>query len=723
MKSHLMHLSDKEKAWLPWFGHTGKLALGWSCYLNRDTYADVERTFEGIANTRVKLLNTWVNNQWSQLEVLLERVADGFPEIELAMLQERLNIVVDVSEYFVIDTDGRVINSTYAERINQKDLSARAVKEGLKSHFLHGPYEDNNTLIIGPSSSKFHDGVTLMFYLPIKQDGVAVGAVCARIPNDVIGDLIQREAGHIYKESGDNYLFMVDAKFDASILSGTALSRSRFEDSTFSHGENLKSGVNTKWGAVKVENHTEFEIRFTDPATLALHPGVRETIKNGENLFVTYPGYSDYRHIPVIGKGVTFQLKGSPDTWGMMCEGDLEEVYRRRSINIKLMYSFLSTACFPFALFWLLHSYTALPTLFIDLFIILCFAAGGFLFYHFGSKKVGQQIRQMTNVIQTIAEGEGNLQQRLDENNFTNDETGDMGRWMNSFIDNLDNTIGQVISASSNVQHSNEFMIHTSDEAGQASRYLDSSVLSMLNAFQQQVSEIQQAFHIAEDLKQAMSDVAEESESKLETMKSSTQAIRDVVTTSAQSVKSLDQRTHEVATITSMITDITNQTNLLALNAAIEAARAGESGRGFSVVADEVRNLAAKTAHAAAEIQTMLEGIKSETHAAVVFMEQGTENVDKNLHINQQKGAAQSALYELVDKIVEAISQLNISNHNNSDTVHHMGEATEQMKESITAMKQRSARVGLSTLKLNSLVNQFTVSNKKALATQESKSK
>lgn len=136
---------------------------------------------------------------------------------------------------------------------------------------------------------------------------------------------------------------MVKSVFDNSIKSGTALSRSRFEDDTFTHGENLKSGVHTAWGTVKIQQHTEFEIRFTDPATNDLHPGVRETIRKGSNLFVTYPGYSDYRHIPVVGKGVTFNLPGSPDTWGMMCEADLEEVYRHRSLNFKLMNIY--TAC------------------------------------------------------------------------------------------------------------------------------------------------------------------------------------------------------------------------------------------------------------------------------------------------------------------------------------------------------------------------------------------
>ncbi len=672
LKSNQMLLSPKERRWLPWFGNTGRLSLFWSCYLNKDTYPNIEKTFENIASTRVKLLNTWVNTQWSQLDVLLEIVSASFPLIEQETLEERLNIVADVSEYFVIDAQGQVLKSTAQSRVNKTDLSPKAVAAGLLAPFIHGPYIDQNTLTIGASSSKFHDAVTLMFYLPIKQNGVSVGAVCARIPNDVIGDIIQREAGHIYKESGDNYLFMVKPEFDKSILPGTALSRSRFEDNVFSHGENLKGGINTKFGVVKVQKHTEFEIRFTDPATKELHPGVRETIKNGQNIFVTYPGYSDYRHIPVIGKGVTFQLKGSPDTWGMMCEGDLEEVYRRRSINLKLMRSYLLASSVPLVISSSLQTYTNLSVMLTSLIAFASLGIAGLLFNRFSTKRISRSMSQMTEVIQTIAEGEGNLKQRLDDD-LNNDETGNMGLWMNSFIDNLDNTMGQVISASSNVKKSNEFMIRTNEEASQASHYLESTVENMLSVFQQQIDEVQSASQTANDLKQAMDQVA------------------GIITT---------------------ISDITNQTNLLALNAAIEAARAGEHGRGFSVVADEVRSLASKTASAAEEIQTMLEGIQEETRSAVSFMEKGAENVDKNLMANEQSNTSDSALYDLVDTMFEAILLLNESNKTNAKTVHEMGAATEQMRRSIAALQRRSSRVGLSALKLNSLVGQFQVTTK-----------
>src|SRR5690606_17377722 len=84
-------------------------------------------------------------------------------------------------------------------------------------------------------------------------------------------------------------------------------------------------------------------------------------IARGSNLFVTYPGYADYRHVPVIGKGVTFQLQGSPDRWGMMCEADLEEVYRQRSLGVGLMKTYLASVCGLFLLSGALRAFSGLP--------------------------------------------------------------------------------------------------------------------------------------------------------------------------------------------------------------------------------------------------------------------------------------------------------------------------------------------------------------------------
>ena len=201
----------------------------------------------------------------------------------------------------------------------------------------------------------------------------------------------------------------------------------------FSHGENLKQGINTDWGVVKVQHHTEFEIRFTDPATKQLHPGVRETIKKGNNVFVEYPGYSDYRHIPVIGKGVTFQLDGSPDKFGMMCESDLEEVYRDRSLSYTLSKHFVGSMLFTLFLPLLLtHMFDLSPLIQAGL-MSLCMLLSLGLFRAVSAKPLVNKMAKMTMVMQTLAEGDGNLSRRLDPSTFSSDELGSLGRWTNSF--------------------------------------------------------------------------------------------------------------------------------------------------------------------------------------------------------------------------------------------------------------------------------------------------
>jgi methyl-accepting chemotaxis protein len=705
-----MNLSQKEKQWLPWFGETGKLAMYRSCFLNRHIYQSVEQTFEGVAATRVKLLNQWVNNQWEQLEFISHTLSFSFPEVNLPWLTERFHSAVDVSELFVINMHGEVISSTYPDHIGRSDLHFDAVTQGTKAPFLHGPYVDPLTLKIGRSSSNFHDEVTLMFYQPIEKDGIFYGAICARVPNDVLGDLIQREAGHIYPESGDNYIFMVDSNFDRTIQQGTALSRSRFEDDTFSHGENLKSGIHTKWGSVRVQRHTELELRFTDPATGQLHPGVRETIRNGQNMFITYPGYSDYRHIPVIGKGVTFQLKGSPDRWGMMCESDLEEVYRRRSINIGLKKGFFLASTAILAINTGLQYFTALSPLVINAISMLLILITTANFPKLSTNRLASRLDEMTEVIRTIAEGEGNLRQRISQEKIVADETGDMARWINSFIDSLDGIVGQVIATSSNVKHTNEAMLDTNKEAYQISSEVSDSIKEMLQLLEEQLVEISQASTTAEALKQAMDNVVKEAQSQFESVRSGTQDIRNIVETSAKTVQSLNNRTVEVGKIIGVITEITNQTNLLALNAAIEAARAGEHGRGFSVVAEEVRGLASRTSSSASEIQKMIEGIQQETQDAVSFMESGVQNVDRSLKMTEEASSENTSLHNLVEQMFSTIKMLDENSQRHGDTTRRVGASAEQMNGSIGTLQDRSISVKNTAHRLSQLVGVFQVS-------------
>jgi methyl-accepting chemotaxis protein len=711
LRSESMPLSSAEKSWLPWFGKTGKLAMRWSCRLNRPAYPVIEKTFEAIAQTRVKLLHNWAQEQWQHLSELGAVLARDFEHLDNSSLADKLQQATDFSELFVTSTDGQVLVSTWPAHCQARDLNPAALAAGLRQPFLHGPYCDPLTLKIGPSSSPFHDEVTLMFYQPLRRAGKLLGCLCGRVPNDVLGDLIQREAGHIYPESGDNYLFMVRSAFDPAVQPGVALSRSRFEDDTFTHGENLKSGVNTAWGSVQIRHHTELELRFTDPATRQLHPGVRETIRSGSNLFVTYPGYSDYRHIPVIGKGVTFQLPGSPDRWGMMCEADLEEVYRRRSLSHGLMKPYFATMLGLFASNFLMQHYSGLDQALIDGFEVAGVLFAALLFGTFGPRRLAQRLNDMTDVIRAIAEGEGNLRQRLDTAKMANDETGDMGRWINSFIDNLDAVVGQVIAASNSVGKTNELMLGRSQAATSTSTQVAEAIHRMMIIVETQLGEIQQASLTAEQMKQAMDDVVLRAREQFEAVQAGTQSIRDVVARSAASVQQLDKRMSEISAFTGLITDITNQTNLLALNAAIEAARAGEHGRGFAVVADEVRSLATRTAKAAEQIREMVEGLQGATREAVAFMEGGVENVDNSLRLAEDASSENVHLHQAVEHLFEIIQQLNEKSLDCGQTIKQVDQASGDMRQTVGVLQSSAEHVRLNANKLQKLVGQFEVTH------------
>ncbi|WP_235991341.1 methyl-accepting chemotaxis protein [Halopseudomonas xiamenensis] len=701
--SQTMALTERERRWLPLTGRAGKLRMGWACWLNRNRRTQVEEIFTSIAETRVRLLQQWCDNQWAALHSIAEQLQldeQPFDTRQLSLLLRRLP---DATELLLLDGNGQPLYGSAADL--PAELPAVAVRRGLQQPFLHGPYVDQRTQALGPSSSSFHDAVTLMFYLPLPQGG----CLCARIPNDVLGDLIQREAGHVYPESGDNYIFMVESCIDPDIEPGRALSRSRFEDNTFSHGENLKDGIGTRWGAVQVREHTELEIRFTDPATGQLHPGVRETIRHGSNLFVAYPGYADYRHIPVIGKGTTFTLQGSSDRWGMMCEADLEEVFRYRSLSYSLMRQFALVLMLIGANQYALALWQ--PSALVQVLLTAAVTGGGALwFWRKGTRKLARRTGRMTEIIRNIAEGEGDLRQRLDNSRLAPDETGELGRWVNSFIDNLDNIVGRVKDTSHHVLDNSERMLASNEQVSQSVTSVSHDIQQMLAMIEQQLASLDEATLTAEQMRNSLGQVIAAARQQLDQVTSGTRKIRDTVAQTADSVQLLDQRSDDIASMVSLITDITSQTNLLALNAAIEAARAGEHGRGFAVVADEVRALAARTARVAAEIRQCVDSIRDATREAVSQMQHGVAEVDQQLQQTDMASAENAMLQRSVDELFNVISQMDSNSKAHGRQVAQVAQATSAMAGVMHNLRASSVQVRETAVRLSQLSDSFRVS-------------
>ena len=136
LQSPLMQLSARERRWLPWLGGTGKLAMGWSCWLNRHSVATVEEVFEGIAQSRARVLQSWVATLWDQLSDAAGALGADALRADTALLEAKRVQMVDLSELFVIDLQGRVVASTCGAHVGQQDLDSRAGAEGLRRQFV-----------------------------------------------------------------------------------------------------------------------------------------------------------------------------------------------------------------------------------------------------------------------------------------------------------------------------------------------------------------------------------------------------------------------------------------------------------------------------------------------------------------------------------------------------------------------------------------------------------
>ena len=157
-----------------------------------------------------------------------------------------------------------------------------------------------------------------------------------------------------------------------------------------------------------------------------------------------------------------------------------------------------------------LHAFTTMPVIGVNAISIAMIGVIAVMYKKLTTNPLANRLDEMTHVIQTIAEGEGNLAQRLDNTTFVNDETGDMGRWINSFIDNLDGIVGQVIITSTNVSHTNEAMLETNREAFHVSNEVATAIERMLQLLEEQMRDIGNASTTAESMKKAMDEVVHE---------------------------------------------------------------------------------------------------------------------------------------------------------------------------------------------------------------------
>jgi methyl-accepting chemotaxis protein len=333
----------------------------------------------------------------------------------------------------------------------------------------------------------------------------------------------------------------------------------------------------------------------------------------------------------------------------------------------------------------------------------------------FMTKLITAPINKTIEIIEDIAKGD--LTKRVDV--VSSDEIGEMSRHFNTFVEKLHQAIVHVA--------------RSSDDVSSAANTLDSAAEQMATGVEEAAAQVNSVATASEEMSTTSSEIAQNCVMAAKSSEKANSAamageeiinetvnvmkrINERVKESAGIIKSLGARSDQIGKVVGLINDIADQTNLLALNAAIEAARAGEHGRGFAVVADEVRKLAERTTEATKEIGDTIDAMQGETKSAVSSMEQGVKEVEVGSVEAEKSGDALNDILKQINAATVEINQIAVASEQQTATTNEIANNIQQISEVMHDTSKRiqdnaSASSQLAGLAkdLQKLVGQFTL--------------